>query len=918
MSKKSEKWVYLFDEIDKASDYVGGEWDAVRTLLGGKGANLGDMTRIGLPVPPGFTVTTEACNAYLAAGMKFPEGMWEQELEALAAVEQKTGKKFGDPTNPLLVSCRSGGKFSMPGMMDTVLNIGLNEETVEGMIEATGDPRFVYDSYRRLIQMFGSVVMGVPDEPFEEVITEFRKHRGVTNDSELNEEDWKAIGERFKDIFRRYNRIDFPTDPYEQLRLATEAVFKSWNGKRAIDYRNAAKIPHDLGTAVNIQTMVFGNMGNGSATGVAMTRNATTGEKKIEGDYLINAQGEDVVAGIRATDPVENMAETMPGPWQEFVDITQQLEKHYKDMQDVEFTVERGKLWMLQTRDGKRTAQAAVRIAADMAEEGLISQEEAVLRVSPEQVDFFLHPQFNVDSKKAAKAEGRLLASGLNVSPGAAVGVVALNADLAESWAKNEGKKVIMVRPETRPDDVHGMLAAEGILTSRGGRTSHAALVARQFGKPAVVGVSALEIDLMQHIMTVGSLVIKEGDWISIDGTTGEVYLGKLETMVPDISDPWLMKLLHWADGFRRLGVWANADYPHDAKRAREYGAGGIGLCRTEHMFFEPERLPLVQKMIMTSQPSERREALNALLPFQREDFAGLFRAMDGLPVIIRLIDPPLHEFLPSYESLMTELSDSKIRLLHARNLKEIDDLLHKIEDDERVLRRVEALREANPMLGLRGVRLGIMMPELTQMQVRAIFEAACQCAKAGVDVHPEVMIPLSIHVNELKVQRAALETVAREVMEEQHITVDYKFGTMIEVPRAALTADEIAEYSQFFSFGTNDLTQTTFGISRDDAEKGFLIDYIQMGILPENPFEVIDDKGLAKLMGIAVELGRKTRPDLEIGICGEHGGEPRSIAICHRLGLNYVSCSPFRVPIARLAAAQVVLKERMTVKEDL
>ncbi len=918
MSQKTEKWVYLFDELDKASDYVGGEWEAVRTLLGGKGANLGDMTRIGLPVPPGFTVTTEACNAYLAAGMKFPEGMWEQELEALAAVEKQTGKKFGDPTNPLLVSCRSGGKFSMPGMMDTVLNIGLNEETVKGMIEATGDPRFVYDSYRRLIQMFGSVVMGVPDEPFEEVITEFRKNRGVTNDSELNEEDWKAVGERFKDIFRRYNRIDFPTDPYEQLRLATEAVFKSWNGKRAVDYRNAAKIPHDLGTAVNIQTMVFGNMGNGSATGVAMTRNATTGEKKIEGDYLINAQGEDVVAGIRATDPVEKMAETMPGPWQEFVDITQQLEKHYKDMQDVEFTVERGKLWMLQTRDGKRTAQAAVRIAADMAEEGLISREEAVLRVTPEQVDFFLHPQFNVDSKKAAKAEGRLLASGLNVSPGAAVGVVALNADLAESWAKNEGKKVIMVRPETRPDDVHGMLAAEGILTSRGGRTSHAALVARQFGKPAVVGVSALEIDLMQHLMTVGSQVIKEGDWISIDGTTGEVYLGKLETMVPDISDPWLMKLLQWADDFRRLGVWANADYPHDAKRAREYGAGGIGLCRTEHMFFESERLPLVQKMIMTSQPSERREALNALLPFQREDFVGLFRAMDGLPVIIRLIDPPLHEFLPSYESLMTTLADSKIRLLHAKTLQEIDDLLHKIEDDERVLRRVEALREANPMLGLRGVRLGIMMPELTQMQVRAIFEAACQCAKAGVDVHPEVMIPLSIHVNELKVQRAALEAVAREVMEEQHITVDYKFGTMIEVPRAALTADEIAEYSQFFSFGTNDLTQTTFGISRDDAEKGFLIDYIQQGILPENPFEVIDDKGLAKLMGIAVELGRKTRPDLEIGICGEHGGEPRSIAICHRLGLNYVSCSPFRVPIARLAAAQVVLKERMTVKEDL
>ncbi|MBF0524624.1 MAG: pyruvate, phosphate dikinase, partial [Deltaproteobacteria bacterium] len=562
-----------------------------------------------------------------------------------------------------------------------------------------------------------------------------------------------------------------------------------------------------------------------------------------------------------------------------------------------------------QTRDGKRTAQAAVRIAVEMAEDGTLSREEAVMRVTPEQVDFFLHPQFNVKSKKDAKAEGRLLASGLNVSPGAAVGVAAFDADLAEKWAKKEGKKVVMVRPETKPDDVHGMFAAEGILTSRGGRTSHAALVARQFGKPAVVGVAALDIDMSQHLMKVGDQVINEGDWLSIDGTTGEVYLGKLETMVPDISDLWLKKLLGWADEFRRLGVWANADYPADAKRAREYGASGIGLCRTEHMFFETERLPFVQKMIMTNQPSERREALDALLPFQREDFIGLFRAMDGLPVIIRLIDPPLHEFLPSFDSLMIELADSKIRLLQAGNLKEIDDLLHKIQGDEHVLRRVEALHEANPMLGLRGVRLGIMMPELTQMQVRAIFEAACQCIKEGVAVHPEVMIPLTCHVNELKVQRDALEAVAKEVLEEQAMTVDYKFGTMIEIPRAALTADEIAEYAQFFSFGTNDLTQTTFGISRDDAEKGFLIDYILRGILPENPFESIDEKGLAKLMGIGVELGRKTRPNLEVGICGEHGGDPKSIAICHKLGLNYVSCSPFRVPIARLAAAQAALK---------
>jgi len=914
----SKKWVYSFDELDRAASYCGSDWERVRGLLGGKGANLAEMTRIGLPVPPGFTVTTEACNAYLAAGMKFPEDMWEQELEALASIEKKTGKKFGDPANPLLLSCRSGAKFSMPGMMDTVLNIGLNEETVESMIQSTGDARFVFDSYRRLIQMFGSVVMGVPDEPFEEVITECRRSRGVKNDAELTADDWKVVGERFKDIFRRHNRIDFPTDPFEQLRLATEAVFKSWNGKRAVDYRNAARIPHDLGTAVNIQTMVFGNMGDDSATGVAMTRNATTGEKKIEGDYLINAQGEDVVAGIRTTDPVEHMAETMPGPWSEFVEITQKLEKHYRNMQDVEFTVERGKLWMLQTRDGKRTAQAAVRIAVEMAEEGLISREEAVMRVTPEQVDFFLHPQFTSASKKVAKAEGRLLASGLNVSPGAAVGMVAFDADLAESWAKKEGKKVIMVRPETKPDDVHGMLAAEGILTSRGGRTSHAALVARQFGKPAVVGVTALDIDMNLRLMNVGEQVINEGDYVAIDGSTGEVFLGKLETMVPDISDPWLMRLLKWADSFRRLGVWANADYPDDAKRAREYGAGGIGLCRTEHMFFQPERLPLVQKMIMTNQPAERREALDALLPFQREDFVGLFRAMDGLPVIIRLIDPPLHEFLPSYESLMISLADNKIRLLNAKNLQEIDELLHKIEDDEHVLKRVEALHEANPMLGLRGVRLGIMMSDLTQMQVRAIFEAACQCVREGVDVHPEVMIPLTAHVNELKVQREALEAVAREVLEEHQASIDYKFGTMIEIPRAALTADEIAEHAEFFSFGTNDLTQTTYGISRDDAEKGFLIDYIQRGILPENPFEVIDELGVGKLMGIGVDLGRKTRPDLEVGICGEHGGDTKSIAICHTLGLNYVSCSPFRVPIARLAAAQTALREHMNVDEDL
>ncbi len=908
--EQAQKWVYLFDEIEQAEARVGGDWDAVRALLGGKGANLAEMTRLGIPVPPGFTVTTEACMAYLRAGEQFPPGLWEQVLDAIHELEEKTGKKFGDPSNPLLVSSRSGAKFSMPGMMDTVLNIGLNDETVEGLARLTGDPRFAYDSYRRLIQMFGSVVMGVPDEPFEEVLAEYRRKRGVETDAELTAEDWKAIVKEFKRIVRHHTGHDFPQDPWTQLRLAIEAVFKSWNGKRAVDYRNAAGIPHDLGTAVNIVTMVFGNMGDDSATGVAMTRNATTGEKKLEGDYLTNAQGEDVVAGIRLTKPIEELRKEMPELYQQLQEVAQKLERHFRDMQDMEFTIEKGKLWLLQTRNGKRTAQAAVRIAVDLAEEGLISREEAVLRVEPDQVDFFLHPQFDPESKEKAVAEGRLLATGLNVSPGAAVGVVAFDADLAEAWAK-EGKPVIMVRPETKPDDVHGMLAAQGILTSRGGRTSHAALVARQFGKPAVVGVAALDIDLDHRIMWVGEHEIKEGEWISIDGTTGQVFLGKLETRVPDISDPWLKRLLSWADEFRKLGVWTNADYPQDAQRAREYGAEGIGLCRTEHMFFETDRLPLVQRMIMTESPTERREVLEALLPHQREDFKGLFRVMDGLPVIIRLIDPPLHEFLPSYEELVHDLSDKKIRLLRAGTLKEVDDLLHTIEEEEQVLARVENLREANPMLGRRGVRLGIAMPELTQMQVRAIFEAACEVAQEGVDVHPEVMIPLTSHVNELKVQKARLEEVAKQVMEEQGVQVDYKFGTMIEIPRAALTADQIAQEADFFSYGTNDLTQTTFGISRDDAESGFLIDYLRMGILPENPFATLDQEGVGQLIAMGVEKGRAAKPSLEVGICGEHGGDPKSIEFCHGVGLNYVSCSPFRVPVARLAAAHAALKEK-------
>jgi len=909
----TKKWVYTFSEVDKAEEYVGGEWEGVRGFLGGKGANLAEMTRIGIPVPPGFTVTTEACNAYLEAGGTFPEEMWEQEKDALEKVERETGKKFGDTKNPLLVSCRSGAKFSMPGMMDTVLNIGLNDKTAKAIAKLTGDERFVYDAYRRLVQMFGSVVMDMPGEVFEEVLTKARDKAGVETDTELKAGDWKAVTDEFKSIFKRHTNKDFPTDPYEQLKMATEAVFKSWNGKRAIDYRNAAKISHNLGTAVNIQTMVFGNMGDDCATGVALTRNGTTGENQIEGDYLINAQGEDVVAGIRLTEDLRKLKEEMPSIYDEFEQISHRLEKHYRDMQDVEFTVEKGKLWMLQTRDGKRTAQSAVRIAIEMAEDGLITREEAVMRVTPEQVDFFLHPQFDRKTTEAAKDTGNLLATGLNVSPGAAFGVVAFDADLAEAWAKKEGKQVIMVRPETKPDDVHGMLAAQGILTSRGGRTSHAALVARQFGKPAVVGVSELDIDMGRRQMKVKDVVIKEGDWISIDGTSGEVYAGKLETVVPDIKDPLLLKLLTWADEFRQLGVWANADYPSDAQRARDYGAEGIGLCRTEHMFFEAERLPFVQKMIMTDSSSEQREALNALLPFQREDFAGLFRAMDGLPVIIRLIDPPLHEFLPNHVDLIRELADLKLRLQHCGKLEEIDELLNQINTKERILKRVESLSEQNPMLGLRGVRLGIHIPELTIMQVRAIFEASCLVAKEGVDVHPEIMIPLTCHVNELKVQREVLETEAKKVMEKQGIEIDYKFGTMIEIPRAALTADEIAEYASFFSFGTNDLTQTTFGISRDDAEASFLVEYMEKGILPDNPFATIDRNGVGELMKIAVKKGRAIKPDLECGICGEHGGDPQSILLCHELGLTYVSCSPFRVPVARLAAAHAVLREGKT-----
>ena len=899
------KWVYLFTELE-AAEASAGDWEAVRGLLGGKGANLAEMTRIQVPVSPGFTVTTEACIAYLGVEGEFPADIWEQQIEALQRIEATTEKEFGNPARPLLVSCRSGAKFSMPGMMDTILNLGLNDEVARGMVELTGDARFVYDAYRRLIQMFGTVVRGMDIEVFEQVIAAKRLAAGVSSDSELAAEDWTALTQRFKDLVRTHTHAPFPQDPLEQLRAATEAVFESWNRKRAVDYRNASGIPHDIGTAVNIQTMVFGNMGETSGTGVVMSRNPSTGEPGLAGDFLVNAQGEDVVAGTRKTLDISAMAERFPEAYQQLCEIADKLELHYRNMQDLEFTIEHGTLWLLQTRNGKRTAQAEVRIAVDMVDEGLLGREEAVLRVSPEQVDFFLHPQFDED----ARSEAQLIASGLNVSPGAAVGIVAFDADTAERWAREDGKAVIMVRPETRPDDVHGMLAAQGIITSRGGRTSHAALVARQFGKPAVVGVESLEIDLVDREARMGDITIREGTEISIDGMLGEVYLGALPTVVPDIQDSWLTQLLGWADEFRTLEVWANADYPDDARRARTLGAQGIGLCRTEHMFFEEDRLPVMREMIMARNHLERDEALDKLLPLQRNDFEGLFRAMDGLPVVVRLLDPPLHEFLPDHQELLHELADLKLRLQHLATLQEIDDTLDEIRAKQDFLERTETLLETNPMLGTRGVRLGMLLPELTRMQTRSLFQAATQCMREGVDVKVEVMIPLISHVNEFRQQRRLVETEAREVMDEEGQEVPYKIGTMIEIPRAALTADEIASTAEFFSFGTNDLTQTVFGISRDDAESGFLVHYMEHDVLPANPFATLDIPGVGKIMRMAVELGRGVRPDLMIGICGEHGGDPKSVEFCHEMGLDYVSCSPFRIPIARFAAAQAAVQE--------
>jgi len=893
---EKKKRVYLFHEGNKD----------MKDLLGGKGANLAEMSNLGIPVPPGFIITTEACNEYLSRG-RLPSGLMEEVRAALREVERENGKGFGEARNPLLVSVRSGAKLSMPGMMETILNLGLNDETLEGLIRLTGNERFAYDAYRRFITMFSSVALHLPRAHFERMLEGMKQKLGVRQDTEIPAEWLKKLVAQYKAFFKRKMKRDFPSNPMEQLETAIRAVFDSWNIPRAVSYRTFYQIPHDLGTACNIQTMVFGNMGEDSGTGVAFTRDVATGEKVIYGEFLVNAQGEDVVAGVRTPMKIADMEREWPRIHREFRRLAERIERHYRDAMDIEFTVERGKLYILQCRVGKRTARAAVRIAVEMVKEKLITHEEAVMRLDPEQINQLLLPAFDPRGKAAAEQEGRLLAKGLNASPGAASGAAVFDADRAEELGK-KGEAVILVRPETTPDDVHGMLASKGILTARGGATSHAAVVARGLGLPCVAGCEAIRVDEEKRQLSVNGKVVKEIEPISIDGTTGEVFAGLIPTIVPNLEkEEELITLLGWADRLRRLEVWANADYPRDARRARAFGAQGIGLCRTEHMFMETERLPIVQRMILAKTAEERKKALDELLPFQRRDFVGIFKAMDELPVVIRLIDPPLHEFLPNHDELLAEVVRLETRSPKSRKLNKLQEMLA----------AVEGMREMNPMLGLRGCRLSIVMPEIVEMQTRAIIQAACQCAKQGVDVHVKIMIPLVGHVNELKWIRGRLEPVAQEVMRKKGAEIDYKFGTMIEIPRAALTADEIAQVAEFFSFGTNDLTQTGFGYSRDDAEGKFLLRYVEDRILPDNPFQTLDEAGVGKLVETAVRLGRQTRPDLELGICGEHGGDPRSIEFCHRVGLDYVSCSPFRVPVARLAAAQAVVRGKVAASDS-
>ena len=862
----------------------------MKDLFGGKGANLHEMTNLDIPVPPGFTITAEACIEYYNAEKQYPEGMWEEVLQSLENLEKAMGAGFGDLKNPLLVSVRSGARVSMPGMMDTVLNLGLNDDTIKGLIEKSGNERFAYDSYRRFITMFSDVVLGLERMEFEELLEKRKKEKGVKLDTELDAPTLKALVKDYKALVKEKLGRDFPQDPREQLRLAVNAVFESWNNPRAVTYRRLHGIPGDWGTAVNVQAMVFGNLGESSGTGVAFTRDPATGEKRFFGEYLINAQGEDVVAGTRTPHPIETLKELMPSAYEELERIYKRLEAHYRDMQDIEFTIQDGRLYMLQTRTGKRTAMAAFKIAVDMVKEGLISKEEAVLRVEPHQLDQLLHPMID------PKAKVQVIAKGLPASPGAAVGTVVFTAGEAET-ARARGEKVILVRTETSPEDIGGMHAAQGILTARGGMTSHAAVVARGMGKTCVAGCSDITvIEEEGRFVTNKGLMVNKGDYITLNGTSGEVILGKVALIQPELSGDFAT-LMQWADEFRKIGVRANADTPKDAKVSLEFGAEGIGLCRTEHMFFEEDRISAVREMILAPDQEGRKKALAKLLPIQREDFKGILQVMEGLPVIIRTLDPPLHEFLPQKEEEIEEL---------AQNMG---------VSKEKLKAKITALHEFNPMLGHRGCRLGITYPEITEMQARAIFEAACELAREGKKVIPEVMIPLVGHVRELALQKELVVKVAEEVMREFGVRVEYMVGTMIEVPRASITADEIAVEAEFFSFGTNDLTQMGFGLSRDDAGK-FLPAYIEKGILEDDPFITIDRRGVGELVRIGIEKGRSTRPGLEIGICGEHGGEPRSVEFCHQVGMDYVSCSPYRVPIARLAAAHAALKERIQVVE--
>ncbi|WP_337864915.1 pyruvate, phosphate dikinase [Ignavibacterium sp.] len=906
---KTQKYVYFFG--GKKAD---GKAD-MKSLLGGKGANLAEMVNIGLPVPAGFTITTEVCTYYYKSNLKYPKELKAQVLDALKKVEKEMGAVFGDPKNPLLVSVRSGARASMPGMMDTILNLGLNDVTVQGLIEKTNNPRFAYDSYRRFVQMYGDVVLGLKPkdkhehDPFE-IIIENKKHaKGVKLDTELTADDLKELVTEFKTAIKEKTGHDFPDDPMEQLWGAIGAVFGSWMNERAIVYRKLNNIPEWWGTAVNVQSMVFGNMGEDSGTGVAFTRDPATGENVFYGEYLFNAQGEDVVAGIRTPHPISELAKENHALYKQLDNFRKILEKHYKDMMDIEFTIQQGKLWMLQCRVGKRTGFAAIKMAVDMVKERLISKEEAILRIEPNQLNQLLRPVFDTEEKRKAVEGGKLIAKGLNAGPGAASGKVALSAQDAEEMAKN-GDKVILVRIETSPEDIKGMNAAEGILTARGGMTSHAALVARQMGKVCVAGCGALKINYADRLITVegrDDVFIKEGDYISIDGSTGEVILGKLETKPSEVIQVLITKtldpkdsptfqtynsLMNWTDSIRRLKVRTNADQPEQASNAIAFGAEGIGLCRTEHMFFGENRIMPVRKMIVADSVEERKAALAELLPLQREDFEGIFRVMKGYPVTIRTLDPPLHEFLPHTE-------------------REINELAQALGISYETLKaKIDNLHEFNPMLGFRGCRLGVLYPEITEMQARAIIEAAINVMNEGIKVKPEIMIPLVGHVNEFKLQEDIVRRVANDVMKEKGKKIDYLVGTMIELPRAAVTADEIATRAEFFSFGTNDLTQTTFGLSRDDAGK-FLPLYVEQEILPADPFETIDQQGVGKLVEMGTQLGRLSRPNLKVGICGEHGGEPASVEFCHRTGLDYVSCSPFRVPIARLAAARAVLNEK-------